>query len=83
MEGKKDRVRRSIGSSGLAVGICGIGMSGGFGMTNLGGDAGGRYSRGQCMGRRIECGWERVCKCVDRGGFACGGLLLVVQSWIA
>ena len=41
MEGKRDRVRRAIGSSGLAVGICGIGMSGGFGMTTLGGDAGG------------------------------------------
>ena len=47
MEGKLDRVRRAIGSSGLAVGICGIGMSGGFGMTTLGGDAGGRFSWGR------------------------------------
>ena len=40
MEGERDRVRRAIGSSGLAVVICGIGMSGGVGMTTLGGDAG-------------------------------------------
>ena len=40
MEGKHDRVRRAIGSSGLAVGICVIGMSGGVGMTTLGGDTG-------------------------------------------
>ena len=40
MEGKRYRVRRAIGSSGLAVGICGIGMSGGVGMTTLGGDTG-------------------------------------------
>ena len=40
MEGKWDRVRHAIGSSGLAVGICGIRMTGGFGMTTLGGDAG-------------------------------------------
>ena len=55
MEVKRDRVRRAIGSSGLAVGFCGIGMSGGFGMTTLGGDTGGRYS----CGRRIVCSIER------------------------
>ena len=77
MEGKRDRVQRAIGSSGLAVGICGIGMSGGVGMTNLGGDAGGRSSRGRRIGRRIERGRARVCKIVVHGGFACGGLLLV------
>ena len=39
MEGKRDRVRRAIGSSGLVVGVGGIGMSGGFGMTTLGSGA--------------------------------------------
>ena len=39
MEGKRGRVRCAIGSSGLAVGIFGIGMSCGVGMTTLGGDA--------------------------------------------
>ena len=54
MEGMRDRVRREIGSSGLVVGMGGIGMYGGFGMTTLGSGAGGRYSRGRRMGRRIE-----------------------------
>ena len=62
MEGKRDRVQRAIGSSGLAVGICGIGMSGVFGMTTLGGDAGGRSYRGRRMGRRIQRGRVRLCK---------------------
>ena len=62
MEGKHDRVRRAIGFSGLAVGICGIGISGGVGMTTLGGDAGGWSSWGQRIGRRIEHGQARVCK---------------------
>ena len=35
MEGKRDRVRRAIGSSGLALGIYGISMSGGVGMNTL------------------------------------------------
>ena len=83
MEGKWDHVRRAIGSSGPVVGICSIGMSGGFGMTTLGGDVGGWYSRGRLIGCRIERGRARVCKGVDQGGFACGGLLLVVQRWIA
>ena len=63
--------------------ICGIGMAGGFGMTSLGGDAGGRSSWGQCTGRRIERGQVRVCESVAQGGFACRGILLVVQRWIA
>ena len=83
MEGKWDRVRRAIGSSGIVVGICGIGMSSGFGMTTLGGDAGGRSSRGRRICRRIERGRARVCKGVTQGGFTRGGLLLVVQRWIA
>ena len=44
MEGKLERVKRAIGSSGLVVGMGGIGMSGGFGMTTLGSGAGGRSS---------------------------------------
>ena len=83
MEGKLDRVRRAICSSGLAVGTCSTGMAGGFGMTTLGGDAGGRSSLGRRIGRRIERGRARVCEGVTRGGFACGVLLLVVQRWIA
>ena len=46
MEGKWDRVRRAIGSYGLVVGMGGIGMSGGFGMTTLGSGAGGVGLRG-------------------------------------
>ena len=56
MEGKWDRVRRAIGYSGVVVGICGIGMSSCFGMTTLGGDAGGWSSCGQRLGCRIERG---------------------------
>ena len=62
MEGKRYHVRRALGSSGLAVGICGIGMSGGVGMTTLGGNAGGWSSQGRRIGRRIERGWARVFK---------------------
>ena len=40
MEGKQDRIPRAIGSSGLVVGVGGIGTSGGFGMTKLGSGAG-------------------------------------------
>ena len=83
MEGKQDRVRHAIGSSGLVVGEGGIGMSGGFGMTTLGSGAGGRSSWGRRRGRRIERGQARGCKDVARGGFACGGLLFIVQRWIA
>ena len=83
MEGKVDRVRRAIGSSGLAVGSCGTRMAVGYGMTTLGGDVGGRSSLGRCIGRRIERGPARVCEGVAQGGFSCGCLLLVVQSWIA
>ena len=35
MEGKRDRVRRAIGSSGLALGIYDISMSCGVGMNTL------------------------------------------------
>ena len=56
MEGKRDRVQHAIGSSGLVVGEGGIGMSGGFEMTTLGSGAGGRYSWGRRIGRRIERG---------------------------
>ena len=83
MEGNRYRVLRAIGYSGLAVGICVIGTSGGFGMTTLGGDAGGWYSWGRHIGCRIDRGRARVCKGVARGGFTCGGLLLVFQRWIA
>ena len=83
MEVKQDHVQRAIGYSGLVVGICVISMSGGFGMTTLGVDAGGWSSRGRHIGRRIERGRAQVCKGVARGGFACGGLLLVVQRWIS
>ena len=40
MDGKRDRVRPAMGSSGLVVGVGGIGMSSGFGMTSLGSGAG-------------------------------------------
>ena len=56
MAGKWDRVRRAMGYSGLGVGVVGIGLSGGFGMTTLGGGAGGLSSRGQRIGRRMESG---------------------------
>ena len=62
MEGKRDCVRRAIGSSGLAVDFCGIGMSVGFGMTTLGGDAGVQSSCGRRIGLRIERGRAQVCK---------------------
>ena len=83
MEGKQDRVRRAIGSSGLVVGVGGIGMSGGFGNTALGSGAGGRSYRGRLIVCRIERGRARVCKGVARGCFTCGGLLLVFQRSIA
>ena len=83
MEGNLDRVQHAIGSSGLVVGICVIIMSGGFGMTNLGGDAGGRYSWGRRIGRRIERGRFRVCESVLQCGFVCGGLVVFIHFWIA
>ena len=57
IEGKRDRVRRAIGSSGLVVGLGGIGISGGFGTTTLGSGAGGWYLLGRRIGHRIERGW--------------------------
>ena len=83
MEGKLDRVRRAIGSSGLDMGIFSTGMAGDFGLTTLGGNAGGRSSWGRHIGNRIERGRVRVCESVARGGFACGGLLVVVHIWIS
>ena len=83
MEGTLDRVQRAIGSSWLTVGICWTGMACGFGMTTLGGDKGGWSSWVRRLGRRIERGRMRVCKSVARGGFACGGLLIVAHRWIS
>ena len=57
MEGKWDRVRCAIGSSGLVVGVGSVGVSGGFGITTLGSGAGGRSSQGRRIGHRIERGW--------------------------
>ena len=65
------------------MGICGTSMAGGFGMTTLGGDAGGWSSWGRRIGRRIERGRVRVVESVARGGYVCGGLLVVGQRWIA
>ena len=65
------------------MGICGTGKAGGFGMTTLGGDMGGQSSWVRRIGRRIEHGWVRVCESVARGGFSCGGLLIVVHLWVA
>ena len=65
------------------MGICGISMAGGFGMTTLGGDAGVRSSWGQCIGRGIERGRLRVCESVARGGFVYGGLVVVVHRCIS
>ena len=41
LAGNWERMRRAIGSSGIVVGVSGISLSGGFGMTTLGGGAGG------------------------------------------
>ena len=65
------------------MGISGISMVGGFGMTTLGGDAGGRYYWGRRIGCRIERGRVRVCESVLRCGFVCGALVVFVNCWIA
>ena len=83
MEGKRDRVRHAIGSPGVVVGMGDIVMSAGFGVTTLGSGVGGRSFRGRRIVRRIERVQERGCKDVAWGGFTRGGLLLVVQHWIA
>ena len=62
--------------------ICSISMAGGFGMTNLGVEAGGRSSWGRRIGRRIERGQVRVCESVVRCGFVCGGLVVFVHWFI-
>ena len=54
MAGKRDRVCHAMDSSGLVVGVGGIGMSGGFGITNLGSGAGGLSSLGRHIGHRME-----------------------------
>ena len=56
MAGKWDRLCRAMVSSGLGVGVFGIGLSGGFGMTTLGSGAGGLSLRGRRIGRRMERG---------------------------
>ena len=53
MAGKWDRVRHAMGSSGLVVGVGGIGLSGGFGITTLGSGAGGLSSRVRRLGCRM------------------------------
>ena len=83
MEGNLDRVRHAIGSSRLEMDIFGTSMAGGFVMTTLGGDAGGRSSWGRRIGRRIECGRVRVFEIVERVGFVYGGLVVVVHRLIA
>ena len=50
MAGKRDDVRRTMGSFGLVVGVGGIGMSGGFEMTTLGSGAGGSVFAGTAHG---------------------------------
>ena len=65
------------------MGIFGVSMAGGFGMTTLGGAAGGRSSWGGCIGRRIERGRVRMCESVGRGGFVCRGPVVFVHRWIA
>ena len=83
MVGNLDRVRRAIGSSWLAMDSCGISMAGGFGMTTLGGEAGGRSSWGRRIGRRIERGRVRVCEIVVRYSFVCGGPVVFAHRWMA
>ena len=56
MAGKWDHVRCAMGSSGLVVGVGGIGLSGGFGITTLGSGAGGLSSRVRRLGCRMERG---------------------------
>ena len=50
MVGNLDRVLCSIGSSGLAIDSGGISLTGGFGMTTLGGEAGGWSTWGRAEG---------------------------------
>ena len=67
----------------MQMGIFGVSMEGGFGMTTLGGAAGGQSSWGRRIGRRIERGWLHVCESVVQGGFVCGGLVVFFHSLIA
>ena len=54
MVGNMDRLCRAIGSSVLAMDSGGISMSGGFGMTTLGGEPGGLSSWRRHIGRRTS-----------------------------
>ena len=83
MEGTLNGVRRASGSYLIAVGIYCTVMSCGFGMTTLGGDAGGWSSWERRLGRRKEHGRMPVCERVALGGFACQCLLIVVHFSIA
>ena len=65
------------------MGICCNGKASRLGMNTLGGDAEVWSSCGRRLGRRKERGRVRVCESVAQGGFACGGLLVIVHLWIA
>ena len=54
----------------------------GFGMTTLGGAAGGWSYWGRHIGRKIERVQVHVCEIVVLGGFVCGGLVVFVHSCI-
>ena len=60
-----------------------IGVAGGFGITTLGGESGGRFSWGRRIGRSIERGSVRVCESVVRCGFVCGGLVVFFHRWMS
>ena len=60
-----------------------IGVAGGFGLTTLVGESGGRYSWGRRTRGSIERGQVRVCGSVVRCGFVCGGPLIFVHRWMA
>ena len=82
MVGNLDRVRHAIVSSGLAWDSGGIIMAGGFGMTTLGGKAGGWSSWGRRIGCRIERGWMRVRESFVQCGFVCAGLVVLsIVGW--
>ena len=61
----------------------GISMAGGFVITTLGGEAGGRSSWGRSIGRRIEHGRVHVCESVVRCSFVCGDPAVFAHRWMA
>ena len=83
MVGNMDRLCRAIGSSVLAMDSGGISMSGGFGMTTLGGEPGGLSSWRRHIGRRIERGRVRVFESFVCCVFVCGGPAVFVHRWMA